>query len=200
MAENIPPVNQPNAAERDSVNAQTAPSMARSPIAPTSWPVSVTILSVLYLGALLASLLLFIATLNTWETVAKSEEIAQSVQEIEQFEKRVSERLDVFNAGIQTLIQDSNNRIFALENTMRKSEGQQKELIDDLRRLADALEQRVFTGATSNVLPESSQAPAVSQPAVRSVNRSRSDSNANPTPGFRRIDNGDGSVSYEKIN
>lgn len=197
MAGNVPPVVQPNSTERDSVKAAIEPH--DSAVAPKSWPVSVTILSVLYLGALLASVLLLFATLNTWEMVSKSEKIVEKLQEIDKFEKRLSERLDVFNGGIQNLIQDSNSRISVLENTMRKSESQQKELIGDLRRLANELEASVFSGAASNALPVARQAPVGSQPAVRSVNRSRSDANANPTPGFRRIDNGDGSVSYEKI-
>lgn len=158
------------------------------------------------LAAIFSGVLVLGASVQTWRSTSRMAQLTERIDRIEEFETRIIDKLNLFNTGIQALIQELDGEVAALRREVeaRGTTGPEAaERLDAAIRRLDLLAESL-----SAPLPVV-EAPAVATPVRRSVTRPAPPS-AEPPAGnarslpppsfrFRRIEGADGSVTYEKV-
>jgi len=165
---------------------------------------SVRFLSGLTLALTAVSILLFVATLYTWSAMFQVRDIAQKMEEIGAFEKRVNNRLDLFNNGIQSQIDKTNSGIANIHVQLSKSVSDTRDALADINAAATQLSRRVNANSTGSLGEDSSNQPALRQVRRSVSGRSQTTSDAEMPvdagqTGFRRLIEPNGSVRYEMV-
>jgi hypothetical protein len=167
---------------------------------------AVRVLSGLTLALTVVSVILFVATLYTWKAISQVRDLERKIDDIGVFEKRISNRLDLFNTGIQSQIEKTNSRISSIQVQLDKSISDNRDALTRLDAAAAQLTRRINAYPPAGSLGEANTDQPASLPVQRSVpGRSQTTSGAVDVPahagqaGFRRIIEPNGSVKYEKI-
>lgn len=171
------------------------------------------ILSALYAAAVAVCVLLLLASIYTWRGMAEMRETAARIDQIADFERRINERLNGFNAGVQAMIDETNSRISTIRSEIESAAVSSREATAQLKALTDQLQLRLDSmrwesaraddGDGTDAAPpprevrrsvpfrqpeaEAKNAPAAAKPQVTA------------SPAFRRSIAPDGSVRYEKV-
>jgi hypothetical protein len=163
-------------------------------------------------GALLLVLVVVLMAVSVQISrgLSESRQIAERLEHLEKFESRITNRLDNFNSGIQSLIGKTNDAIYNVRSEVEHTAKTARDASADVKAVADQLQMRMNAmawqgqdGSDDVQLPPS--------PVRRSVPRMSGDvaettapaalSSALQTPSaaFRRIINPDGSTTYQKV-
>jgi type II secretory pathway pseudopilin PulG len=139
--------------------------------------------------------------------LSESRQIAQRLERLEQFESRITDRLDSFNVGVQSLIGKTNDAIYNVRDEVEQTAKAARDASADIKAVADQLQMRMNSMAWQGADGEDGQPPP--SPVRRSVPRvsdgapetpaALSSALQPPSTAFRRIVNADGSTTYQKV-
>jgi hypothetical protein len=162
---------------------------------------SVWVLSGFTLALTAVSVILFAATLYTWNVISQVRDISQKMEEIGAFEKRINSRLDLFNNGIQSQFDKTNSGVANIQVQLSKSISDNRDALTDISAAAAQL------GRQINAYPpgeNDAYQPAPREVRLSAPGRSLTKSGAEvPVDAgqlsFRRIIMPNGSIRYEMV-
>ncbi|MGB3901066.1 MAG: hypothetical protein WA973_21185 [Mesorhizobium sp.] len=160
---------------------------------------------------LLVLVVVLIATsLQISRGLSESRQIAERLQRLEQFENRITNRLDSFNAGVQSLIGKTNDAIYNVRSEVEHTAKTARDASADVKVVADQLQMRMNAmawqgqdGGDDMQLPPSPVRRSVPRPSdglgETRAPAALSSALQAPSTAFRRIVNPDGSTTYQKV-
>lgn len=156
------------------------------------------VLAGLYALLVVALVVLAYSTVKNWQAADRIAALVDRIDRIDEFEKRISKKLETFNSGIQLMQRETNDGILTLSGAGRS--GDDKSLLGAVQ--LKALEEKV-----ERLIEESSRSPEVAPPRLRNVRRSVKSPQStktkirkrqSPSVQFKRVVQADGSVSYAR--
>ncbi|MBA9023961.1 hypothetical protein [Aminobacter ciceronei] len=164
---------------------------------------------------LLLTAVSMIVAFQMWGMLSETRELAEKLGNLGGFEKRVVDRLDSFNVGVQSLIDRTNGRLEEIRVEAEKAAKLSQESAQRIGMATDQLEMRMNSFALQSDDGEAIDFGPAEQPVTRSAPGRNAAvaaellagqpeaTQGNPAPlasqSFRRTTNADGSVTYEKV-
>ena len=150
----------------------------------------------LYAFLVIALVVLAYSTVKNWQAADRIAALVERIDRIDEFEKRISKKLETFNSGIQLMQRETNDGILTLSAAGRSS-GDKPQLTEaQLKALEEKVDRLIEKSALSAeaVRPRSVRRSVKSpQPTITKARRRRS-----AAVKFRRVVQADGSVSYAR--
>lgn len=196
----------PSSQSKDTGVTQEAPRRRQTDYDQPLFAPSATLGYLLLVSAVIVGLI--VGFFYLWSTVSEMRKLQAELNEVRQFEKRILQKLDVFNQGLQNRLEESDRKIQQLTDMNAELSEQISQIPDQLPTnnyaappVADPLAGTVETGSESQAAtapkprrlsaPKPKKRKTTSQGSSRTVTRK--------VPRYRRIQQPDGSVKYEKI-
>lgn len=162
---------------------------------------------ILTLVTIFASVVALLASMHILTSIAELRRIEARLVALDDFEKRVFNRIDTSDAGVQNLIDLTNSRISSIRPDIEEAAAKNREnaaelqaTVESLRELADRIEQQIQAQAQARAERPVETSKTISVPRDYSAGvTSAPQSTPEASPSFQRVEGPDGSVTYKKV-